>query len=444
MENSVSFVNISINSAEQFLESVSEPAPNTKLYFAYGKTDAWANEAAPNTVNTSVATVYEVWSNMIGAKRLLGSDFHHIIPRFNWTSGTTYTAYDHMNTTLYDGNTMFYVVTSDWNVYKCIANNASQPSTVEPTSTNPSVISATSDNYKWKYMYTLLDSDLLRFTTDQYMPVKTLSADDGSRQWEVQNNAISGAIHHIEITNGGQNYMNASNIVITISGDGEGTTATAGINNVSNTVNTITVTNEGTEYTYASVTITDAAGVGTNATARAIISSPWGHGSNPLYELGGRYLMINARLKYDEEEAFQTSNDFRQVSIIKDPLIEVTGNVATDIAISQSLEITAIGTGDFKIDELVYQGTNLASATFVGRVLFWDSSTSKVLLINTRGTPVAAQNLIGSESFVVRSVSSITTETLRKYSGKVLYASNIIAIERDPDQIEDFKVALKF
>jgi len=50
-----------------------------------------------------------------------------------------------------------YVMTSARNVYKCLSNNNSALSTVEPTgdytSSNGNI--ATSDGYIWKYMYNI-------------------------------------------------------------------------------------------------------------------------------------------------------------------------------------------------------------------------------------------------------------------------------------------------
>ena len=123
MSSSATFIKFRVNSAEQFKESVSEPTPNTNMYLTYGKVDAWANDANADIANTSVSTEYQIWSNMIGGKKIIGYDISHVVRRFNWSAGTSYASYDHRNANLYDGNTNFYVVTSDYNVYKCIGNN---------------------------------------------------------------------------------------------------------------------------------------------------------------------------------------------------------------------------------------------------------------------------------------------------------------------------------
>ena len=135
--SSATFIKFRVNNAEQFKESVSEPSPNTNLYLVYGRVNAWANDSSPSAANSSVGTEYEIWSNIIGGKKILGNDISHVIPRFNWNANTKYIAYDHRNTNLYDGNTQFYVMTSDYNVYKCLANNNGANSVVEPTAINP-------------------------------------------------------------------------------------------------------------------------------------------------------------------------------------------------------------------------------------------------------------------------------------------------------------------
>jgi hypothetical protein len=443
MTTSATFNDLRVNNAEQFKNSVANTTSGEILYLTFGKVYAWANDASPDTASASVATVYDVWNNMIGGKELFGGDFAHAIPRYDWTANTVYNAYDHLSDSLY--NQQFYVLTNDYNVYKCIGNNYNNiQSTVKPTSVNPSTTTTTSDGYIWKYMYTLSSSDQIRYVTPSYIPVKTLKVNDGSLQWQVQNSAISGTIDSIFITNSGNNYTNVSNIIVTITGDGTSAAAIAKINNVSNTVNSILMTNRGSGYSYANVTITDLGFGSSNASARAIISPPGGHGSNPLYELGGKNILINGRFKYDENGTLPVTNDYRQIALIKDPILSNTSNVATVSVFSQVTSITTSGTGNYILDEFVYQGASFNTATFKGRVVSWSSATGKVTLINVQGTPTASQTLIGQSSFTTRSVASVATPDMTKYSGRLLYVDNIKPITRASDQIEDFKIIMKF
>ena len=49
--SSATFIDLRVNNAQQFKESVSEPTPNTKLYMTIGRSMPWANDLAPNVAN---------------------------------------------------------------------------------------------------------------------------------------------------------------------------------------------------------------------------------------------------------------------------------------------------------------------------------------------------------------------------------------------------------
>ena len=213
---SVHSKNLQVFNASQFKESVSEES-NTHIYFTFGKTVPWANDAAPSQANSSVTAENEVWQNMIGAKLLTGNDIRHVVPRYDWVSGETYHAYDHCTCSLNLFNNLnFYVVTTDWNVYKCLSNNRSTPSTTMPSSLATAGTIHTPDGYIWKYMYTVSPGEQLKYTTASYIPVKTLTTDDNSLQWDVQQAATPGGIDIIGVTNGGSGYTSNDTISITM------------------------------------------------------------------------------------------------------------------------------------------------------------------------------------------------------------------------------------
>ncbi|NDB61363.1 hypothetical protein EB001_23430, partial [bacterium] len=118
--------------ARQFKKSVSD---DSNVYLTFGNTTPWTNESNPPNANSSVVTYYQTWKSMVGGKKINGSDIHHVIPRYDWTSNTVYFAYDDVYTTNYliTSNSKFYVITDEFNVYKCIANNYGRPSTFKPT-----------------------------------------------------------------------------------------------------------------------------------------------------------------------------------------------------------------------------------------------------------------------------------------------------------------------
>jgi hypothetical protein len=430
-------INFRVNNAEQFKESVSEPSP-TYVYLTFGKTEAWPDENNPPLSNTAPVSNYDIWKNMIGGKRITGNDVNHVIPRINWTANTSYPAYDHMSSA-----TNFYVVNSQWNVFKCIANNSSSKSNNEPVTVSTTADLVTADGYVWKYLYSISDYERLRFSSDDFIPVKTLANDDGSTQWQVQQNAIEGGLHSIVLTNGGANYSNASNITIEISGDGQDASAVATINTVSQTVNAFSILSKGTGYTRASIFITG--GGGTGASGRAIIAPPGGHGSDPLYELGGSNIMLNGRIKGSEGGKLPVANDYRQVSLISNPKDYLTGNTSlSNTTFLQATVVTTVGSGDYFENERVYQGISLGVSTFRGTVLSWDSVNSKIYLINTEGTPLVSDTIVGANSVVSRFVTSYSSPESAAYSGRLIYTDNVPPITRSEDQTEEYKIVIKF
>lgn len=436
-----------IFNAENFKKAVSNQVGNTKLYFAFGKCSSWANDSAPQQANTSVTSLNEVWDNMIGAKLITGNEVSHVTYRNDWTANTAYDAYDHCicSLQLFNPEVKFFVVTSDWNVYKCLSNNSGGLSTVMPTQILTDRAVEEVDGYVWKYMYTISDADKTRYVTDNYIPVKTLQTNDGSFQWLVQEAAVPGAIEAIKVTDGGVGYSNASNIIITITGDGFGANAVARINTQSNVVSNVAIITKGSGYTFANVNIEG--GGGSGATFRAMISPTGGHGSDPIHELGASNLIINPRLQSSENNKFPTTNDFRQISLIQDPLVRLAENVASNVTYSQYTTIYLdTGRDDvFYQDELVYQGLTLSNTTFKGTVLSYDSANSILRVTNAQGL-VKIEELKssnGASRIPSGDVATIPGE-LQPFTGKLLYINNLTPITRAVDQTEDFKIILKF
>jgi hypothetical protein len=194
--------------AKQLYESFDEASPS-RFYVALGRPGAWTTEMVPPTPTDTIQTNYDVWRDMIAMKRVTSADRSYVIARTNWTNNTIYTQYTDTNTSL--PTSSFYVMTGNNHVYKVIDNALGAASTVKPTGTASS-ITETADGYRWKYMYTISAADALKFMTTSWLPVKTLTANDGSSQWVVQSAASNGAIHHVVITANGTAYKNTTNV----------------------------------------------------------------------------------------------------------------------------------------------------------------------------------------------------------------------------------------
>ncbi len=201
-----------IHNAKSFVEGFSETEP-TNIYTAIGKISSWSssdlysganentNDTNPPTPLDHVQNEYEVWRNMLAAKKIKPTDITHVIPRVDWEPKKIYTQYsDIVQTLVYDitNNSTpkpFYVMTDEFNVYKCLFNNNIE-SMVKPTGTGTGKIT-TSDGYIWKYMYTVTPSSAFRFMTENFIPIQTLTEEPSgasncsspSLQWEVQEDA---------------------------------------------------------------------------------------------------------------------------------------------------------------------------------------------------------------------------------------------------------------
>jgi hypothetical protein len=416
-----------VHNAQQFAEAFSETA-NTIMYLFIGKNTAFADDNNPPTpVNSTANVEYTPWRDMYAAKRITSADVTHAVPRYNWTSGTVYTYYDDTDTNLVESDN-FYVLTEDYNVYKCLWNASGAASTTKPTGVSTSPFTA-ADGYIWKYMYTVTTAKALKFLTNDYIPVELLASDGGEDQYDVQTAAVDGGIHVVKVTSGGSGYGSAP--AVTITGDGTGATANSTI--TAGVVTAVTITAAGTGYTRASVTFASGA-----AAATAIISPKGGHGSNAVEELGGKYIMLNVRLDGTESNTFSTANEFRQVGIVRDPYLYGTSTRAVASSFRQSFKYQLSGiSGTFTLDETVTSGSNTASVVeFTTPNLYTTLPVHKVFANTTSVT--------GGTSAATGTIAVITTPGLQPYSGDIIYVENRVPISRAADQIEDVKLIIQF
>ena len=239
---------------------------NDYFHFIVGRTTPWSDETAPPTPIDSDAYVAEFRRTVMFSQRIDSADVCMLAKRENWTSNTVYDEYDDAygnGTSSYSGalslaEAKFFVMTSDFKVYKCISNNNNAQSTVEPSSTGTSIFEL-SDGYNWKYMFTISASDQNKFLDADFIPVRKLTGNP--------THDVAGEVDSISITAGGSGYTSAT--VSFSGGGGSGAAATATVSG--GKVIRITMTNNGSNYTTApTVTIS---GNGSGATATAVINT---------------------------------------------------------------------------------------------------------------------------------------------------------------------------
>jgi len=216
---------LSINNAQAFVKALNaSDGSSTKnsviLYAVIGNTTDWNNEPNPNFVeDTEQNLQYEQHRKFIGAKKIDVGSVSHVVPRYDWASGTVYSMYRDTDKSMFERQ--YYALTDQYNVYKCLYNNKGSASAVKPTgfSTLPFT---TSDGYTWKYLYTISLGEADKFLTSVHMPVKNIVTPDASpeqtRQQAVQNAAVNGSIEIVETVNLGSGYHQVANAVVEIGG----------------------------------------------------------------------------------------------------------------------------------------------------------------------------------------------------------------------------------
>jgi hypothetical protein len=474
-----------INNAEQFTESFSEASAET-YYLFIGRAHSWASDAdvqgntiaegtdaSPPTPNDGVTDEFYAWDDMLGAKIIASTDVSRVIPRRNWTTGTTYDMYEHNisssnaaasgATNLWDSS--FVVMNSSYAVYKVIENDGATASTVEPTSTSNSIFS-TSDGYRWKYMYSLTSAETLNFMSTDFIHASTDST--------VSAAAVDGALDTALVVAGGSSYnVSSGSTISAIPIRGDGSSGVASVVISSGAIASVSITTAGTGYTYAYIrnadiiAATNAGGSGSGGNINVIIPPKGGHGFDALKELGAFYVMLNKSLVGAEGTSdIGVGNDFRRIGLVRNPTNFGTSTVATASTRRQiyAARFTSVS-GTFAADEEINQATTGA----VGKVIEYDATNKILYWYQTRfpdvgtdsdgnatafsganaitgqtssaaATPNTTSGTLNGASFT----SGYSTPELAADSGDIIYVEERSPITRASDQTENIKLIIEF
>lgn len=528
--------NFRVFAAEQFIESLEEPYDSSqnpvadelsdaaqkyrsKIYLFIGRSYNWnaekydgissVDEFNPPDPVDSYDEVSEIYDDMISLKRVTRSDVSQVIRRRTWQVNTVYDMYrnnyspSNLSATgqskLYD--CQFYVMNSNYDVYKCIYNGQNpeypngRPCTLEPTGNSTSIIDNVSvDGYKWKYMYTLSISDYIKFVSTDFIPVKTNTT--------VQSAAVDGAINQVVIKQRGSTISAGTYYAPVIGDGGLGNNDTkaivrivvpaSGTNNQK--IDVAEIYQAGSGYTYGKIDLEECYGdpaaalarnvaktsLGTSGSIEVIISPPGGHGSNVVKELGAYRVMVHKSLDFlDGNGDIPVDMEFRRFGLISDP--QTTANIdyiANTATVCKAIKFPSTSTTNFLNGEIIRQSSTGAR----GRVIHWDSTT-KILryyqneyisatqtssptgsnpdLNKNKSIPFSGANEItgltsnitltpdttSAGTVTLSGISFITgyaNSEIKKYSGEILYVENRKAVIRSNDQIEDVKLVLEF
>lgn len=595
-------------------------------YLFIGKTTPWTQtddlatiqpvaELSPAPPDDTLNEERRVWDEMLGLKRIGELQGSLVVPRYDWdgTGKTVYRVYDDKNPNLYNEPSVeekisanvprgldlklgsFYVINSEYDLFVCIetgldANGDPNPSTEEPRRTqSPKELIDYSDidGYVWKYITTIKSSDVNKFTTDHWIPVKTLTAQEvkeseleelaggipeaqaivqkystpgsvvsciienpkqqlgtyqtthtgvlvsainpasasshstgvlaknplisGATDPSSSNNAYNNMHLYVYYTTTGASPVSVTETyVIDLNNGYNGSTKTislasteswstsllaalaasqtvtyeilpiiVAISNgttpvkikpvVSNgMISRVKVIDPGEGATFVNVLVNASSGKSSvsavPAKVRAVISPIQGLGSDPEKDLGAYFVMLTAKLPYnDGSNDFPVSNDYRQIGIIRD-LRDSDGNLATSSTYNaaNSLTLSNISGDLFAVDEIIKQSYVISGQTVTAKAILIDItqtgvSQHRIGYVQTPETgyvPFVTGQTLSTERYgtdgtilssqVTADVVDVISPEIKKFTGEILYLENRRAILRSSEQTEDIKAIIEF
>jgi hypothetical protein len=212
-----------IFTAKSFRDSFKEFVNRKVGYVFLSKSSEYPDENVTSELVDTVQQEKDIWDNMLLAKKIVPKDVEMVIPRVDWIPGQTYKQYDDtvplddlLSTTVENGVTIYpmYAMNSEGDVYKCLCNNVSDISVIEPlgTYTENDGFIQTPQNYLWKYMYSVKKSN--KFLTKDWMPAPYIEPNVLYTDYNYsETNLIEGSLNKIVVTNRGSDYYHTSIIV---------------------------------------------------------------------------------------------------------------------------------------------------------------------------------------------------------------------------------------
>lgn len=255
-----------------------------------------------------------------------------------------------------------------------------------------------------------------------------------TKQSNVELLAVNGAIPVIVVTNGGIGY-NQNDTIVTIEGDGYGATAVATVD-TNSSITGISVTNAGEGYTYADIIIS---GAGSAAAARCILSPKGGHGKDAVGELYSNTIMLVNRIGSETALGISLSNDYRQLTILKNPKAYGVDNFYKKSTGTACVLVTAGGSSSNvsaynaynQYDVLTLSSNVTKQYTIIDK--YYDGGKYYLLLQSNDNYTLTAGNTLVKDSNSI-SISSVTPPDFNKYSGEMLYIDNRLKFASTDEQ----------
>jgi hypothetical protein len=275
------------------------------------------------------------------------------------------------------------------------------------------------------------------------------ATESGTVQEDVENAAIPGTIDRLEIVSGGIDYVDGD-AVVAIVGDGSGAEAILDIDSDDGSILSVTITNRGSGYTFADVTIVGAEGAG--AEIIAVVSPKAGHGANAQKELFATNVGFSVNLTNDSADLF-LNNDFRQIGVIKNPLIFDSNNNFQDTTGTCCYVIQVLDPQNYALDDVITTDSGGKFIVIQKVDADGDGTDDSIYLLpiipiittssTLTNTTQSISNLVINTDVSGETVALAEPE-IDNTTGEIIYLDNREFIVRQQDQVEKIRAILKF
>ena len=437
----------------QFIFDDTLSGDSNEYYIGIGKPDTYNAQDTTLTPVRTNAEVREVRANLMSVKKVVNSSF--IIPRYNWTSGSIYSAYSDASVGIHTNT--YYVLTEDNEVYICLQQGVTATGSINQSVVKPNYVTAgvtqdkqftTADGYIWKLMYGLSAAKSNAFLTSGFIPIQVVDSSTAStllenQQLAIQSSSQKGRIVNVKVTNTGSGYA-GSTTPVKFSGNGHSASATAYISNGSvvkvelDDSGGAVQNGGGTGYTYAKAVISG------NAVLSTTLSPQSGIGGSAVTDFKSTSVMYTVKAEGSENDTFTTVNDFRQISLIRNLTNQnnTTPLTGSSYKVGRFIDLTS-SISSILPDDIITDDTSGVTA----KVVETDSDGSG----NTRLRFIQnSNNVIGSfganhninQNAAEIGASGDSDGYVDIYSGEVMYIENRAKVQRSADQTEDIKIIL--
>lgn len=228
-------------------------------------------------------------------------------------------------------------------------------------------------------------------------------------------------------------FLLAPNVVL--HGNGSGFKGYLMIDPVSNTATGVWVVNPGEGYSFATPQIV--ANFGSGAVIHPVMPPVGGHGSDPSTELPASTVGVSVSFVGNQTNTIPTELSFRTVGLCANLEAYNSPNhqLYTDLTFNNTWDVTVTMPGGqpFGLGETVSTSTGVTA-----EVVY--ATTTRVILANVRGSLSPLQVLTGQSTGLVGSIQALNTPDVDKYTGDLLYATNITPVQRSQTSTETVRL----